>query len=1183
MTAFTLTKHTNIRQLTVAGGYSARTGGDTIANTNGWNFTIDQDTRFGLGAPVDAATTSGSFGSITQTAASGGDIYIDGTTVWLIPYNTGSGTLVPSLAGVTISGVTCNTIGLYSALNVAPVLPGVAAGWLKVTAVSGTLPSSGTFTSDGFTYTITGAAIRGWIEVAGDDAATFTGNRLGKFQVRGEYFDLGTTTGDNTTTYQVPNNGKQLWIPSIEVQGETWTITGATWANGKATFTTSATHDMLVGMPVTITGVTPSGYNCTDILIDSDPDITDNTFSVPMADPGAYASGGSAVAYEQYTCFGTLSAGATANAVVYNENTRRGKVFWNTNATTSLALPLGVLRFNHDGTNVGKGGYLPPAGRKLRIPNVIFTNCTTAARNQNSIPHATLATRYDFTMTGAGQIDIDKATMNWYLSSTQAYSVKLTNSGFMSQFLIQECPTVIEVTNCAVAPEAAVVAVSPVTCGLNTAGTIMKNVVGAKSGSTGTNIESGFNITTSANVQIIDCVGSMYAFRTSVGKYSSFDTCPSIKLTRFHCINQRVYIANCADMNVVDTKYTDTSGLRNSAQINIPIQTTGALSSGVILGLKFVGYRAQNWGALVSPSNSRNPLKIRKIGTYDAPLETGDGPYRDMAWTRGTGTTVCTVTHVAHGLMVNDPIVVYWNTSASAISIGIKTVATVPTADTFTFTCTNGGDTSGTLSYYFCPVNGTFNSGGSGNAENVTTQRCYVKFTRYAGTSDNSSAKTGTESMFATFDPTNAFQNATYVNLNTAIKFSTPNTGQSASVYGTTWADGPVYALPDTTSYNWARTTATATATITSGYHNVQQLSSNYVEVFDSSDEAALNNGISAIIQTTTAGDTANKMRLTAYNTGATTGTATVLNDSGRIAIYMNEGTAANTHYTFTAGNPTFTGAGTLRMPTVGDQVVFESPYWIKGHTGFMNAVPVLATATIANFWIEYDIDTGSGYSGTWKTAFRQSATSVADGTAGANTVVQVAAGDNWIANGDYIGTSTLGVMNRAAKVVSGGGTTTLTLSKNHNTTFSNVPLQAWGLPNANASIDWSVGFKLKIRITTLIANTGAANTIGPLLFRTFTTDASRRVQLPLDTITLTLTGLPTGFDAVVLTAGTSTILSQSDSVAATSYSYTYETPSTVDIGIIKPGYVPFYIRNLTLGTTNASIPVSLTPDRNYQ
>ena len=39
----------------------------------------------------------------------------------------------------------------------------------------------------------------------------------------------------------------------------------------------------------------------------------------------------------------------------------------------------------------------------------------------------------------------------------------------------------------------------------------------------------------------------------------------------------------------------------------------------------------------------------------------------------------------------------------------------------------------------------------------------------------------------------------------------------------------------------------------------------------------------------------------------------------------------------------------------------------------------------------------------------------------------------------------------------------------------------------------------------------------------------------------------------------------------------------TVDVGFIKPGYVPLYIRNLALTTTDSSIPVALTADRNYQ
>jgi hypothetical protein len=82
---------------------------------------------------------------------------------------------------------------------------------------------------------------------------------------------------------------------------------------------------------------------------------------------------------------------------------------------------------------------------------------------------------------------------------------------------------------------------------------------------------------------------------------------------------------------------------------------------------------------------------------------------------------------------------------------------------------------------------------------------------------------------------------------------------------------------------------------------------------------------------------------------------------------------------------------------------------------------------------------------------------------------------------------------------------------------------------------------------------------------------------------TVTFTGLPTGTDIVILTAGTSTILQQVDQHSGTSYAWGYSGTPTVDVGFIKPGFVPLYIRGLALGSTDSSIPVSLTTDRNYQ
>lgn len=81
---------------------------------------------------------------------------------------------------------------------------------------------------------------------------------------------------------------------------------------------------------------------------------------------------------------------------------------------------------------------------------------------------------------------------------------------------------------------------------------------------------------------------------------------------------------------------------------------------------------------------------------------------------------------------------------------------------------------------------------------------------------------------------------------------------------------------------------------------------------------------------------------------------------------------------------------------------------------------------------------------------------------------------------------------------------------------------------------------------------------------------------------TVTFTGLPTGTDVVILTAGTSTILHQVDSHPTTSFAWSYQGSPTVDVGFIKPGYTLFYIRSLALTSVDSSIPVSLTADRNY-
>jgi len=123
-------------------------------------------------------------------------------------------------------------------------------------------------------------------------------------------------------------------------------------------------------------------------------------------------------------------------------------------------------------------------------------------------------------------------------------------------------------------------------------------------------------------------------------------------------------------------------------------------------------------------------------------------------------------------------------------------------------------------------------------------------------------------------------------------------------------------------------------------------------------------------------------------------------------------------------------------------------------------------------------------------------------------------------------------------------------------------------------------GFKFKIRITTNITNTTAITFVRVYMQSSWT--AMSENTYPLDTITLTLSGLVAGSDIVILNAGTEVERANVDSNNATSYNYVYETVGNVDIGVFKSGYVPFYIRNYTLSNSNASLPIAQVPDRNY-
>ena len=531
MTAYVLSNNATLRDVgnaSIWGVATARTGGDTV-DTNGFKLTIDQDSRYGFGG-----TTSTTWGRLTINAAKGGEIHIDGTKVWMIPYTGGSGTLTLG-AAVTIGSATGNTIGIYTSLTAAPTTTG-ATGWLKLTNVSGTLPSSGSFTQAGFTFKISAAPFRGFIEVNGDEASTIVANRLGKFRITGSWYDLGTTSGVSNQTLQIPNNGTARYVAGVFIE-----------------------------------------------------------------------KNAGAQDYEFYPNAGTATTIGTEAA--------RGKVVW-IDAN-------GLVRIGNSGS--ATNGFTPAAGLAVVVPNVFLENNTTAARTANVIPNATVATRYDFTCTGGGVVEIDKCNSAWYLFASQAYSVNVSDSGFVDAILLSEIASPMTFSRVGVGnkPTTALLT-NPLTMSYCFAGGTFTDCVWTRVSMAApgahTNVLTdvdGFTFvrnTTRANT--IRGHATTYAWNATRANNCTWTT-PVI-------IQGAMSLSTCANITITDTVYCEAvSGTTVTTYAGYVWVAQYVSTNVTISGLTFPVTNNHPYTSLLLVSIASNRIKLRNIGTRVAPLNLG--------------------------------------------------------------------------------------------------------------------------------------------------------------------------------------------------------------------------------------------------------------------------------------------------------------------------------------------------------------------------------------------------------------------------------------------------------------------------------------------------------------------------------------------------------------------------------
>lgn len=322
--------------------------------------------------------------------------------------------------------------------------------------------------------------------------------------------------------------------------------------------------------------------------------------------------------YEFYPNAGIVTTTGTEAA--------RGKCVWIDNT--------GLVRIGNSGA--ATNGYTPVTGLKVVIGNVFCRIATTAARTANVIPNATIATRYDFTTTGGGVLEIDKCDMAWYFSCAQAYSVNVSNSGFVDGILLSEVATPMTFTNMGVGnkPTTALV-VAPLTMTLCLAG--------------GTFTDCRFQrVATAANnstqVVLTDCDG--FTFTRMVTRYAALraHTLPvAITATRVNnttfdtlkMIDGQFSLITCSYVNINSTQYiANVSGTTGTGNPLTAFLLTSNCLDVIIDGLTFPVTNCHPYTALFSIGVAGcTNTKIRNIGTYASPLSLGSANATGLIFT----------------------------------------------------------------------------------------------------------------------------------------------------------------------------------------------------------------------------------------------------------------------------------------------------------------------------------------------------------------------------------------------------------------------------------------------------------------------------------------------------------------------------------------------------------------------
>lgn len=1083
-----------ITSSTFLDGGVARTAGEAWTINSGAVLTIRTDTRWHANAP---AAMNGTLGSLTINE---GEWFIDATSTRWLAYSSGTGN-APAI-GTTISqgGVSGYLLGVWASLTSAPTAVGVAipaTGFLKLREVSGGAFAAGVLS--GISASASSADVSGWIEVVFDQAANMTIPRLGRATSRGAPFYLDETTGVRGQVIQTPTNGggANTFVPAVFIEKYAGAIqdlgikdgcdrypalNGATngWAYqhiGQAQGTTDKRQKFVkmltggqvqIGEAQTVTATYASVAAQASTYVSS---ARSGTYTWSAGIITVYCASGHFLVTGQQTGLDFTSGSATANDGIYTATVLDPYYF-----TVPLA-------------GSGTGGNVTSresvtvtfTAHRVNINDAVYCDFTTGtavdgtftvyavpSANTYLIPYPHVAALTSGNVSCYHTVTFTtSAAHNLAIGNLVRASI-LSGAGTTGDYWIKTVPTTTTFTvnmvhTAAIAssnaellfdigyvPAAGLkVWIPNILCREASTGSRATN--NAPNGTAATRPE--FNTTAAGYID--------YEFLSCANWYMNFAQAYYVRVANCTAMDY-TYVSEVA----TQVEYTNVAvGQYAAADANV-FSITSCFAGGTVDNCTF--HRGN------VPGTSDHSVQIQ----YSSGFSVTNSEFGIIQYARSTGYPL--VINACSEIDLESCAVK--NGTLNITTLLNSTISNTDYCDRFTGgTNATSGTYAITLGTKCSVVTVSGMTVGLGSTVSncqpysglVTVSLCDAVSVRSIGSSvaPVKTVPTFAPNLFATNVLLNGGGNSNRVKVQRI------------------WAEGVRTAVVTTVNSD---KNFVYESLFTTGHY---QLSSYAVPVLAF---ASLNMDVKLVagVNTTTG-------QASVY--GSHFQTMVQGDTRGRLILTMNEPTADTIgQYTATSGAPKFNSSGGVLMAATGTQAVWETPFWVLGYTGFVNALPTMSGGTIGNYLLEYQIDVGTGYSA-WKTV------------TGANL------------SGETIGAS---------------------------------------------------GFKLKLRITTTVANTTA---ITFLRFDLTTTQSAQwTAAYPLDTVQFSVTGLQPDSEVrayVGADPDTSVEIAGIES-SGTSFTFYHEHAGQDGyIVVFSLGYEPQFIP-VTYSAVASTIPVQQQVDR---